>query len=241
MKIILTFLLIFSIFTSVSAQKYCIGKPKKFKQYKLEVTSDQGGFYSNAYTIEKNEIQLESSLTHSQFMTFDRMKFASVTQVRYGVYRKFELKVGYAYVQPKTTQADTGTYSQLLVGFKGGLFHLERKNFEWDVALSGSYFIENIARGGRVFPGGYYAMINNSLEFYQWVTLNVMAGFMQNLNRNTKLGLLSAELYVKPYESKVGFFAGIGGMYIESYLNAGVVITDNCNYMMHFSVMALDN
>jgi hypothetical protein len=68
-----------------------------------------------------------------------------------------------------------------------------------------------------------------------------MFGFMQNLNRNSMLGLLSAQFYIKSDESRMGFFAGIGGVFIESYVNAGIMITDNFNYIIHFSLMSMDN
>ncbi len=241
MKSYITVLLIISVFASARAQKECKYKPKKFHKYRLGITSDQGGFYSNAYTVQTHDLQIESNLAHGEWMKFDTMVFASASQLRYGISSKLELKLGYAYVQPFEAQADTGTYSQLLAGIKGTLFTVERRNIEWNAALSGSYFIENIGREGPVFPGGYYIIANNSLKFFRLINLDTMVGFMQNLNRNTMLGLLSAQLFIKPDELKVGFFTGIGGMYIESYINIGILVTDNYSYMMHFSLMSMDN
>ncbi len=224
------------------AQDHCKYEAKEFEEYVFGITSEQGGLFPNAHTLYKKNLQLETDLSLSpQTKRHDSWVLTSISQLRYGINSKLELRLAYTYVYPREIEADTGTHSQLLLGLKAKFFTVSGENIEWSTALAGSYFIENLKSGSDVLPGGYYVFLNNSLKFYDLVSLDISLGFTHNLNRNSILGLLSTQLLIKRSDSNWGLFTGLGGIYIESYFNAGIVLTDNYNYMLHLAVMALDN
>lgn len=245
----ITFLLLICVFSTTRSQYHCNNKPTKFKKYTYGITSDQGGLHPNAYTVDEDNLQLESNLSlgmhfindGAQPIKFDSLVFASVSQVRYGASSKIEVKLGYTYIYPEKHEADPGTHSQLMLGIKARTFYAEARNLEWNLSVSASYFVENISSGNPILPGGYYFYVHNSLKLYDIINWDITGGFMHNLNRNTMLGLINTHLMVKKKKSKLGFFMGFGGIFIESYSNIGVIYTDNYNFMMHFSLMSLDN
>ena len=242
MRACLILFLIVCICLQVKAQDHCKYKAKEFEEYVFGITSEQGGLFPNAQTLYKKNLQLESNLSLSpQTKRHDSWVFTSISQLRFGINSKLEIRVGYAYIYPREIEADIGTHSQLLIGLKAKLVTVSLKNFKWNAALAGSYYIKNLKSGNEVLPGGYYAFLNNSLEFYNIVNFDISLGFTHNLDRNSKLGLLSTQLLIKRSDSNWGLFTGLGGIYIESYFNIGIVLTDNFCYMLHLAVMALDN
>jgi hypothetical protein len=242
MRACLILFLIVCICLQVKAQDHCKYKAEEFEEYVFGITSEQGGLFPNAQTLYKKNLQLESNLSLSpQTQRHDSWVFTSISQLRFGINSKLEIRAGYAYIYPREIEADIGTHSQFLIGLKAKLVTVSLKNFKWNAALAGSYYIENLKSGSEVLSGGYYAFLNNSLEFYNLVNFDISLGFTHNLDRNSKLGLLSTQLLFKRSDSNWGFFTGLGGIYIESYSNIGVVLTDNYCYMLHLAVMALDN
>lgn len=242
MRACLVLFLIVCICLQVKAQDHCKYKAKEFEEYVSGITSEQGGLFPNAQTLHKKNLQLESNVSLSpQTQRNDSWVFTSISQLRFGINSKLEIKAGYAYIYPRAIEADIGTHSQFLIGLKAKLVTVSLKNFKWNAALAGSYYIENLKSGSEVLPGGYYAFLNNSLEFYNLVNFDISLGSTQNLARNSKLGLLSTQLLFKRSDSNWGFFMGLGGIFIESYYNIGIVLTDNYCYMLHLAIMALDN
>jgi hypothetical protein len=234
--------LIVCICLQVKAQDHCKYEAKEFEEYVFGITSELGGLFPNAQILYKKNLQLESNLSLSpQTKRHDSWVFTYISQLRYGINSKLEIRVGYAYIYPREIEADIGTQSQFLIGLKAKLVTVSLINYKWSASLAGSYYIENLKSGSEVLPGGYYAFLNNSLEFYNLVNFDISLGLTHNLNRNSILGLLSTQLLFKRSDSNWGFFTGLGGIYIESYFNAGIVLTDNYNYMLHLAVMALDN
>lgn len=242
MRTCLGLLLMFCLIKISWSQDPCKYEAKEFEEYVPGITSEQGGLYPNAQTLNKKNLQFESDLSLSpETERHDSWVFTSISQLRYGINSKLEIRTGYAYIYPREIEADIGTHSQLLIGLKTKLISVSLTNFEWNAALAGSYYIENLKSKSEIFPGGYYAFFNNSLKFYDLVNLDIGLGFTHNLSRNSILGLLSTKVLFKRSDSNWGFFTGLGGIYIESYLNAGIVLTDNYYYMVHLAVMALDN
>ncbi len=242
MKISFLFILIFFTCIQGKTQIKCRYKAAEFEEYKLGITSDQGGLFPNAFTIYKNDLQLETSFSLAPRTKRNESEvFASVSQIRYGINPKFEARLGYNYVYPEEIETDTGTHSQLLLGLKVRLFKAGADHIQWSTAFMGNYFIENLKSLSESYPGGYYALVNNTLSFYHLVDLDITFGFLHNMNRNTWLGLLSTQLQIKPTESMWGFFTGLGGIYIESYFSAGILFTDNYNFLLQLGIMATDN
>lgn len=232
----------------IHAQDYCEYEAKEFDKYEeyeefaFGIASEQGGLFPNAYTIYNKNLQVESSMSLApQTTRYESQVFTTVSQLRYGIGSRLEMRLGYNYVFPGGIEADTGTHSQLLLGLKAKLFGLDGKNITWHTSITGNYFIENLKSGSDAFPGGYYALINSTLEFYKRVQFDVTFGYMYNIKRNTWLGLLSTQLIVKREESRWGVFTGFGGIYIESYLSAGILYTDNYNFILNMALMTMDN
>jgi len=62
--------------------------------YEFGLTSEQGGLFPNAFTLNRNSLQIETDLALSP-KTPDNESgaFTSVSQVRYGLTSKFEIRI----------------------------------------------------------------------------------------------------------------------------------------------------
>lgn len=210
-----------------------------------QITSELGGFYSNAYVLQPQNFQLETNIFigNQKVNGSQQTIFLSASQIRYGLVKRLEIDGGLAFF---LNPVEESMYSEYYIGNIGGKFQIlefKHKNVESRFAVKAHYVYNHSDSGiERTSSHGYVIQITGSINFVGYANIDASYGLVQYPAEGLPEQIFNARLSLKNSESNVGVFIGNHqNLFTETLFNMGFILTDNYRWISHVAFGLIDN